>query len=55
MDLQAPHKAIFWIAIVIAVFGFVSYFVNILEEIAFWSELLAFILLMVGSLFKSKS
>jgi len=54
MELQAPNKAIFWIAIVIAVFGFVSYFVNILEEVAFWSELLAFILLMVGILFTGK-
>ena len=52
MELKAPGKAIFWISIIIAVFGFVSYFVTILEGIAFWAELMAFLLLMVGAIFK---
>ncbi len=54
MNISAPKQITFWIAVIVAVIGLISYLVTIpvLSGLAFWLVLLGFIILAAGNLFE---
>lgn len=52
MQLSAPKQITFWIAVVVAVIGLISFLVTIpvLSGFAFWIVVLGFIILAAGNL-----
>ena len=54
MKLSAPKQITFWIAVIVAVIGFIANFVTIpvLSGLAFWLLVIGFIILALGNLLK---
>jgi threonine/homoserine/homoserine lactone efflux protein len=52
MNLSAPKNITFWIAVVVAVVGFIASFVSIpvLSGLSFWLEFVGFVILALGNL-----
>lgn len=52
MNISAPKQLTFWIAVVVAVVGLISYLVTIpvLSGLAFWIVVLGFVILALGNL-----
>lgn len=54
MNISPPKQITFWIAVIVAVIGLISFLVTIpvLSGLAFWLVLLGFIILAAGNLFE---
>jgi hypothetical protein len=52
MPLTAPRQLYFVIAVVIALLGVISYFINFIPIPAFWQMTLAFVILALACLVK---
>lgn len=54
MKLYAPKVLVFWIAVILAVVGFLSFLgiVPIEASIGFWALLIGFVLLALGNVLK---
>ena len=54
MKLSAPKVYTFWIAVLVAIFGLIAYLnlIPALAAYAFWLVLLAFVILLLGTLIK---
>ena len=52
MNISAPKQLTFWIAVVVAVVGLISYLVTmpVLSGLAFWIVVLGFVILALGNL-----
>jgi hypothetical protein len=52
MNISAPRQVTFWIAVIVAAIGLISYLVTIpvLSGLAFWLVVLGFLILMLGNL-----